>query len=118
MEWIKLKDNIVINFVTSESNPEPETNEWIDATGLGEVHMGAHYDGTQLTFNTLDAEYVKARKERDTLLAESDWTQLADSQLSEAEAISWASYRQALRDVPTTWGQEVEGHFVYPTKPA
>jgi hypothetical protein len=37
---------------------------------------------------------------RDDLLRESDWTQFNDSPLSEQKKSEWATYRQALRDVP------------------
>lgn len=37
---------------------------------------------------------------RNILLAESDWTQAADSPLSDAAKAAWADYRQALRDIP------------------
>ena len=43
------------------------------------------------------------RDERDKLLAESDWTQFADSPLSDSKKAEWATYRQALRDAPATW---------------
>ena len=48
------------------------------------------------------ATYV--RTERDKLIAETDWTQLADSQLSDSVKASWVTYRQELRDLPTTSG--------------
>lgn len=41
------------------------------------------------------------RAERDSLLSESDWTQVADAPVDKA---AWASYRQALRDVPAQSG--------------
>ncbi|OIQ49666.1 hypothetical protein BerOc1_01591 [Pseudodesulfovibrio hydrargyri] len=44
------------------------------------------------------------RIERDRLLAESDWTQLADAPLDDAEKTLWAATRQALRDVPQQAG--------------
>ncbi|MDB5361138.1 MAG: hypothetical protein JWO51_2435 [Rhodospirillales bacterium] len=40
------------------------------------------------------------RLQRDHRLAASDWTQLADAPLSVADRAAWASYRQALRDLP------------------
>jgi|TARA_E500000305_G_C3882242_1_gene170301 hypothetical protein len=43
------------------------------------------------------------RNHRDMLLAESDWTQYADSPLSDSKKAEWAVYRQALRDFPSTW---------------
>jgi len=39
------------------------------------------------------------RIRRNELLAESDWTQLLDAQLTESEKQSWAVYRQQLRDL-------------------
>jgi hypothetical protein len=41
------------------------------------------------------------RQERDTKLASSDWTQVADVPVDQA---AWATYRQALRDVPSQSG--------------
>lgn len=40
------------------------------------------------------------RAERNAKLAESDWTQLDDSPVTNAKKLEWASYRHALRDVP------------------
>lgn len=40
------------------------------------------------------------RKQRDQLLAQSDWTQLPDSAVVGAKKSAWAVYRQALRDLP------------------
>ena len=52
---------------------------------------------------TDDAEVLatRMRYQRDRLLAESDWTQAADDPTGNAAA--WATYRQALRDFPSTW---------------
>ena len=38
-----------------------------------------------------------AREKRNALLAECDWTQVADAPVDKA---AWAGYRQALRDIP------------------
>lgn len=50
------------------------------------------------------ASYDKAvadanRKVRNDLLSSSDWTQVADSPLSDSQQSLWATYRQALRDI-------------------
>lgn len=37
---------------------------------------------------------------RDLLIAITDWTQAADSPLDDGERAEWATYRQALRDLP------------------
>jgi hypothetical protein len=44
--------------------------------------------------------YEDLRTVRDAVLAESDWTQLPDSPLSDELKTEWATYRQALRDLP------------------
>ena len=42
-----------------------------------------------------------ARAQRNGLLRQSDWTQVADAPVNQA---AWATYRQALRDVPDQAG--------------
>lgn len=43
-------------------------------------------------------EVLRAR--RTMLLQQSDWTQFADSPLSDSQKSEWATYRQQLRDLP------------------
>ena len=65
------------------------------------------------------------RMERDRLLAESDWTQMPDSPLTDSQKTSWATYRQALRDMTDTYstvpltdkGHMDETQITWPTKP-
>ena len=60
-----------------------------------------------------DAEQAKSmRDQRNQKLSDSDWTQLADSPENKA---AWATYRQALRDVPTQAGFPWE--VQWPTQP-
>tara|TARA_R100001082_G_scaffold99160_1_gene67741 strand:- start:68 stop:532 length:465 start_codon:yes stop_codon:yes gene_type:complete len=57
------------------------------------------------------------RSERDQLLKDSDWTQTADKGgLADSKVTEWATYRQALRDLPTAtgWPHDV----TWPTKPS
>jgi hypothetical protein len=49
-----------------------------------------------------DAEIAaEVRTERDAKLVSSDWTQVADAPVDQA---AWATYRQALRDIPEQAG--------------
>lgn len=52
------------------------------------------------------------RQQRNTLLSDSDWTQMPDAPVDKA---AWAAYRQALRDIPNQAGfpQDV----TWPDKP-
>lgn len=55
---------------------------------------------------------LSIRKQRDILLVESDWTQIADAPVDQA---AWAIYRQALRDITSQAGFPYE--VTWPTKP-
>ena len=52
------------------------------------------------TANTAMLE-ISNRETRNQLLADSDWTQFNDSPLTDDAKTSWATYRTALRDLPT-----------------
>jgi hypothetical protein len=62
------------------------------------------YTADELVAYSAKKEVDKQQEERNvrtSLLAKSDWTQLADSPVDKA---AWAIYRQALRNVPTQSG--------------
>jgi len=62
----------------------------------------------------IDAEVAeRVRTERNKKLADTDWTQLADSS---ADATVWATYRTALRDLPSTDG--FPHNVTWPTEPS
>ncbi len=52
---------------------------------------------------TNETKSIIMRSKRDSLLLQSDWTQFADSPLSDSKKAEWATYRQQLRDFPSTW---------------
>ena len=59
-----------------------------------------------------ERKWATTRTRRNQLLKESDWTQVADSPCDTA---AWATYRQALRDLPST-GTDPEA-LTWPTSP-
>tara|TARA_B100001094_G_C18075675_1_gene742483 strand:+ start:739 stop:1203 length:465 start_codon:yes stop_codon:yes gene_type:complete len=60
---------------------------------------------------------ISRRSERDELLKDSDWTQLADKGgLADSKVTEWATYRQSLRDLPTASGWPYT--HTLPTKPS
>ena len=60
-----------------------------------------------------DAEQAKSvRNDRNKRLTETDWTQVADAPVDKA---AWATYRQALRDVPSQAGFPWD--IQWPTQP-
>jgi len=58
---------------------------------------------------------VELRRQRDILLAETDYMALGDVTLSDA----WKTYRQALRDITdTTPSDDALSNITFPTKPS
>ena len=67
------------------------------------------------TDNILDI----VRDLRNSLLQESDWTQMPDSPLSDSKKAEWATYRQALRDMPTSNASVTDkSEVTWPSKPS
>tara|TARA_Y100000114_G_scaffold35347_1_gene30901 strand:+ start:732 stop:1163 length:432 start_codon:yes stop_codon:yes gene_type:complete len=77
----------------------------------------AFADGGLVSLNIL-------RKQRNRLLAESDWTQTADNALSNDKKTEWETYRQALRDLPSKASPKLSDdglsitNVTFPTKPS
>jgi len=60
----------------------------------------AIFDSHQLTAVEYAAKELDlVRVERNAKLAESDWTQMADSSLTDSVKAEWVTYRAALRDI-------------------
>jgi uncharacterized protein YjiS (DUF1127 family) len=78
------------------SEPQPTEEEW------RQVRVGA--------------AWIMLRRERKNLLSDSDWTQGIDSPLSSEKKAEWLSYRQALRDLPSTVTDPTQ--VVWPTPPS
>lgn len=51
-----------------------------------------------------EAKESDVRRQRNKLLRQSDWTQLPDAQITQEKVSEYATYRQALRDVPAQAG--------------
>ena len=64
----------------------------------------------------------RLRIHRNILMSNCDWTQGADSPLSDEKKAEWVAYRQALRDLPSTASPTLDGPFignvVWPTEPS
>ena len=59
---------------------------------------------TQLDANAeaYDLDLGSVRQQRNVLLRDTDWTRLDDATLGDHTAEEWATYRTALRDLPST----------------
>jgi len=90
---------------------DEETNEWVPP--VAKPDENAEWDEENLEWIPGDVVLARnARTQRDTLLSQSDWTQVPDAPVDQQ---AWANYRQALRDVPQQAGFPTD--INWPTKP-
>ena len=83
--------------------------KWVDCDDE-KVKIGWNYDDSK--FTDIHVETVptdeeiasQVRSDRNFLLAESDWTQMPDSALSDSKKKEWIAYRKSLRDIPSQSG--------------
>tara|TARA_B100001029_G_scaffold115850_1_gene95949 strand:- start:2269 stop:2559 length:291 start_codon:yes stop_codon:yes gene_type:complete len=64
-----------------------------------------------------DKDFTSIRASRNQRLASTDWTQGADSPLTDAKKTEWATYRQELRDYPST-ASKVSELGAWPVEPS
>jgi len=81
--------------------------------GIGWSYINGQFVEPPEPEQPLEQLAAAARSRRDSLLAQTDWTQAAD--VPQATKDLWAPYRQALRDVPQQSGFPTE--IVWPVKP-
>jgi len=62
-----------------------------------------------------DLDFSMVRAQRDGMLRNCDWTQIADATLGAHTAEEWAAYRQELRDLPAGFTKVSE--VVWPDDP-
>ena len=76
-------------------------------------------DDTAKTAWELAEEWKRIRRERNRLLAESDWTQGGDSPLTTQKKSDWAKYRTSLRTLPEDQSSKTKySDITWPTKPS
>ena len=67
----------------------------------------------------LAQEWKQIRAERNRLLAETDWTQGADSPLTDAKKTAWVTYRTSLRTLPEDQKSKTKySDITWPTQPS
>ena len=62
----------------------------------------------------------EVRNQRNAKLGYSDWTQVADSPLSDDKKAEWKTYRQSLRDLMSTLSEDLTDpeDVGWPTQPS
>jgi len=112
-----------VDFQISERSEWMKTHYWdgsVWQTREAAPNDYCTWDATTSTW-TWDNETVmtQVRFKRNTKLRASDWTQMADSPLTDAKKTEWADYRQSLRDLPLNQSSPASLEVVvWPTEPA
>ena len=95
--------------------------EWLDGTTpIAKSDIEAKMTALE-NINKMEA----LRLERNSRLDDCDWTRMDDNGLSSSEKTEWATYRQALRDLPASANptKNIDGQLIlssvnWPTKPS
>ena len=85
---------------------------------VNEVEIETHFTGDDSAKDAriLAAEWVTIRRERDRLLAETDWMMLSDTG---TVSTAWKNYRKALREIPSSQDSvKVFSDIDWPDKPS
>ena len=110
-----------VQWNTTTSKGTVEKRDWsiTEITELG-VYQACidEYDeiASKISSETTISKELEFKGQRDSLLYSSDWTQLADSPLSSTKKAEWATYRQALRDLPASTSDY--DNVTWPTQPS
>ena len=97
---------------------EAHTDE--DGEDVAATYIQSHFigDASAKDARILANEWTRIRRERDRLLAESDWTQANDTPLASGKVTEWGTYRTSLRDLPSDQSSKTKySDITWPTKP-
>tara|TARA_R110000823_G_scaffold201591_1_gene332430 strand:+ start:373 stop:735 length:363 start_codon:yes stop_codon:yes gene_type:complete len=102
--------------------------EWNMSDDVLDWHDTSQTEPTEKEITDKIAELESAypmnllRQERNYRLSLCDWTQVADSKLSDSKKAEWLTYRQALRDLTSTADPKIVDDILtnvtYPTQPS
>jgi len=94
--YAEITDGVVSNTILSDNKL---AEHWVlcpKGVGIGYLFNGTTFSPPVSVFTE-----EEIREERDGLLVTSDWTQVDDAPVDKS---AWATYRQALRDLPAAEG--------------
>jgi len=85
---------------------------------IGADEVVESYESRDMTQDEIASEvsawWASVRRARDQKLKDSDYTQLGDAPLTDAEKLNWVTYRQALRDITN---QSSPNNIQWPQEP-
>jgi len=123
MKYAIIKKNIVVSICDYEPCKDDlaTRNEFSikvdENVNVDDIYENGEFSKPQMTLPTEEEILINIRNQRNMLLAESDYTQFPDVQLTftKAKKQEWINYRKALRNFP----EKCEDIFnpIFPVKP-
>ena len=120
--YVQLKNGKIDNYI----NYYPELPEGFSVVEITDnefdqiINQRTHYfditDNTvKIIIKSNEDKWFEIRNKRNTLLRESDWTQMPDSPLNNEKKTEWLTYRNNLRSLPQTFSNPDE--VIWPDVP-
>ena len=111
-----MSDAILQRQLTVDSNLDYIDGKW----DVNKYRINLDTQQAELIPTTATDYTLWMRDRRSKLLSGSDWTQGADSPLTDSKKAEWQTYRQSLRDLPDTYGSGIsaKSDVVWPVKPS
>lgn len=100
----EILENFGANFVYPGTSPQLNRYQFLIEDGIEKIgdKWFTKFSIANSDVNAIDAQQSQAiRDQRNIKLSESDWTQVADAPVDKT---TWATYRQALRDISKQQG--------------
>ena len=102
--------------------PVSEEMFWVDCEdsvpiGWGYSNGSFHDPDTRTDEEKAKHELLLLRRKRNILLNRSDWSHMADNNLSNTKKTEWANYRQSLRDITKSFVSIKDVGFTWPDEP-
>ena len=119
MRFAVIENQIVVNIV--EADLEFASSQgWINADGIPNAEIGANYsDGVFTAHDDTAQKWANIRELRDADLKKSDIMVYPDrwNSMTQEQQVAWATYRQALRDLPESANSPDAVLLVWPKEP-
>jgi hypothetical protein len=113
-----IEDGVVTNLLNAEPGVIDRDPRYVQISSENSnVKIGLSYSNGVFSEPSLkdDIYWTRIREERNKLLTESDWVVIKANESETSVPDEWKTYRQALRDITTTF--ENVNDVVFPDKP-
>ena len=121
MASVQLNGPVVMRVFLRDANIDASLPRYIDADnilhidGVDQSALQAAYAAYDETAAQREVAFDALRRVRDNMLVDTDWVVVKAQEVGEAVPAAWATYRQALRDLPANTADPANP--VWPTKP-